>query len=250
MPNTSPASSITFQKDRLSPAYELIEGFISFCGTIDGAVEELRKITTEHNRIQLQKLVFVHLVNNFDSVIDKLLLWSATNNKDIRDKVLASVKDEPVYLKNLYEVFLESESPQEVIIQKMEDKARISLLNKGHAEKVRMLALSVAWKQVNTTFVATSGPKTGRIATTKAGRKAKKVPNSVPGFSDYLYSKRNSIVHGNGIRYTEKDFKRLKEDHCEKLPQDFKLSIGSITTAQTFYKSFAEIYLEKIKRAA
>src|SRR3989344_2615805 len=90
----------------------LLKKFKAFINTeIDSAILELGKIKTESNRRHLQRLVYVNLVNRFDSLLDSLLLDFSVVESEFKTKVLNEIKEEPVFLKDIYEILL-SKSPE------------------------------------------------------------------------------------------------------------------------------------------
>jgi|GEM_PF-4523876 len=90
---------------------DLIDKFEKFTKSeIASAVVELDGIKIETNRKHLQRLVYVNLVNRFDSLIDSLLLVFSIKDSEFKKRILGDTKEEPVFLKDVYEIFL-SEDP-------------------------------------------------------------------------------------------------------------------------------------------
>ncbi len=71
----------------------------------------------------------------------------------------------------------------------------------------------------------------------------KNYPNSVYGYADWLYVRRNVIVHGEGSQYDEAVKKRFKDQHRVGLTNCTALSIAFIRPAITFYQDFCAEFL-------
>lgn len=224
------------------------ELFIDFCNKdVISAIQELNKIKDENNRKHLQKLVYVNLVNRFDHLLDELLLWFSVNNVEVREEVLGKLDDQPIYKKEVFEMFFLKEKSYEYVIEKISDSARSSLLRQRHSKKLTKLAGAIGWKNLQKPRVN----KDGRIFT--ECKKNKKVPNNVIGYADWLYCRRNGIVHGDGSNYTREDLEHLNKEYVGViLSKSFKLQLSSITSALNYYKDFLtqfEKYLvESIKK--
>src|SRR6185436_984975 len=91
----------------MSEIQDTIKKFEKFAKTeISAAVKELDSIGVEANRKHLQRLVYVDLINRFDSLIDTLLLKFSIQNGRFKEKVLNETKEEAVFLKDVYEILL------------------------------------------------------------------------------------------------------------------------------------------------
>ena len=74
----------------------------------------------------------------------------------------------------------------------------------------------------------------------------KKIPSSILGCVDWLYSRRNAIVHGGGnVAMLQNDLKQLKDCfHCDAA-KTVRLKIGSITNAVGFFRAIVKLLKEK-----
>lgn len=210
-----------------------IEFFLNFCGSdIQSAVQELEKIKTEANRKHLQKLVYVNLVNRFDYLVDKLLLWLATNNDPLRNEILESVEEETISRKEVFEIFFMKNNAYDLIIEKIKDLARGSLLRERHSDKLfKILSKCLEWKSIEKPRVSNDGKIFAKAT------KNKTQPNDIVGYADWLYSRRNSLVHGDGKKYNQKDREHMVLRYQVNLPDNFRLQLASIKSATTFYES-------------
>lgn len=217
------------------------EVFLNFCqNDIHSAIKELEKIKTENNRKHLQRLVYVNLINRFDYLVDKLLLWFAINNTSLRDEILKSIEQETISRKEVFEIFFMKDRSYDLIIEKIKDLARNSLLRERHSKKLnKILSKCLEWKNIEKPRVNNDG---------KIFEKTKKnntQPNSVLGYADWLYSRRNSVVHGDGKNYNSNDYDYIVKQYHVKFPKNFRLQIASIKSAVNFYGSL----LKKIKES-
>lgn len=219
----------------------LIDTFLDFCSKdISSAISELGNIKDEGNRKHLQKLVYVNLANRFDYLTDKLLLWFCINCQSLRDEMLETIKDQNISKKEVFELFLIGEKSYELVLKKIQNIARLGLLRERHSNKVLKILNILKIKGVDQPRVNNDG----KIFEKR--KKFKTIPNSIYGYADWLYCRRNSIVHGDGINYTEQDRKNIIKQHKVELKKGFKLQLTSIKTAETFYSDFLKIIKEGI----
>lgn len=216
-----------------------IGSFLDFCqNDIQSAIKELGKIKTEQNRKHLQRLVYVNLINRFDYLIDKLLLWLVINNKHLRDEVLKDTEKETISKKEVFEIFFMKDRSYELVIEKIKDLTRGGLLRERHSRKLhKILVKCLAWKNIEKPRVSNDGKIFEKT------KKNDKQPNNILGYTDWLYSRRNSLVHGDGKNYNSIDYEYMINQYNVKLPKNFRLQIASITSAVNFYNDL----LEKIK---
>lgn len=218
-----------------------IEVFAMFCkNDIQSAIKELQKIKTESNRKHLQRLVYVNLVNRFDYLIDKLLLWFVVNNNSLRDEILKAIEQETISKKEVFEMFFMKDRSYDIVIDKIKDLTRNNLLRERHSKKLhKILSKCLEWKNIEKPRVGNDG---------KIFEKTKKndrQPNNVLGYTDWLYSRRNSLVHGDGKNYTTSDYDHIIKQYSVKLPKNFRLQLASITSAVNFYNDL----LVKMKKS-
>ena len=73
-------------------------------------------------------------------------------------------------------------------------------------------------------------------------KKNVKCPYSICGYADWLYSRRNSIVHGAGTSaFLKNDRQQLKKFYKREPAKTFKISVGSVQTTATFYKEVSRL---------
>ncbi|HCC06371.1 TPA: hypothetical protein DEP94_03380 [Candidatus Nomurabacteria bacterium] len=215
---------------------ELIKKFRKFSEKeIDSAVKELGNIKEEKNRKHLQRLVYTNLVNRFDVLLDNLLLIYGTKDSgDFKNVVLEKVKDTNITLKDFYQILL-SEDSKVVATEKVEDLIRLNFLRERHSKKLRTLlevCLQVESSELNRPRVNAND---GRIHTSYTPR-GNNVPPSIIGYADYLYSKRNGLVHGDGaLVVLSSDAKYLEKIFKTKSAKFIGIKLSSIESASQFY---------------
>lgn len=74
---------------------------------------------------------------------------------------------------------------------------------------------------------------------------SKKVPYSIAGYADWLYSRRNAIVHGSGTnKYLKNDLVQLEKLYKCAPPASFRIKIGTVEIAAEFYRGVTDLFLE------
>lgn len=223
-----------------------IRVFLDFCKKdIQSAIKELEGITIEKNRKHLQKLVYVNLVNRFDYLVDKLLLWFSVNNKSLRDEILKTIEKENITKKEVFELFFMKEKSYELITEKIRELTRSNILRSRHSTKIlKLLGTCLKIKDCEKPRVSNDG----KIFARTTGNK--KIPNTIIGYADWLYSRRNSSVHGDGKKYTTLDFEHIKKTYkTTDLSENIVLRLPSITSAVNFYTSLLAIISKDIQKS-
>lgn len=86
---------------------------------------------------------------------------------------------------------------------------------------------------------------TGDIIEKIKPQKNSKVPYSISGYADWLYARRNSIVHGSGSSsFLDRDKERLEKIYKTDIAKTFKVSLGSIRLTKTFYSCVIALFEE------
>lgn len=238
------APELEIRSSRSLEVTQITSEFLVFCSSIiEPAIAELGHINDENNRRILQKLVYVHLVDKFDLLIDRLLVWSSTNSPTTRTYLLKEFHNVPVDKQILYDLLLKGDLARETIEAELRDASK-ELKRDAHVRKVQLVCDSVNWTNIRVPLVYPEG----KLALTNI-RKATGYPNSILGYADYLYARRNGVVHGDGIRYLPEQHERLKREYnTGGLPMEFKISLATVKNASQFYSSFISRYVELVQR--
>jgi len=202
------------------------------------AIVDLQSLD-DRNRIHIQKLVYTNLVDRFDSMADLTILDNCREeflmNASLRDMTGSITESE------LIKLLLNVDSLQDALDLKLKKSLRNNLLNKRHSLKLKSLFelitpnLNVMSPRVN--------PMNGQILE-QIRPINNQQPHSLCGYADWLYSRRNSIVHGGGAnKYLLNDKNQLKNLYKCSPPETFQIKLSSVQNAVTFYKGVTEILL-------
>lgn len=222
---------------------DIIKKFNKFAKIeIPAAIKELKVIKTEANRKHLQMLVYINLVNRFDSFVDTLLLEFSVREGEFKKKVLNETKDEAVFLKDVYEILL-SDDPKSAVEERVELVTRARFLSLRHSAKLRIL-LSNCFLWQNTDLdrprVFTNN---GSIFSETKRLTPYRIPDSVIGYADWLYSRRNALVHGDVKELADRDVDIMNKKFGAKPAVSISLKISSIKSAMKFYTDLSKSFV-------
>lgn len=206
---------------------------------VGAAVKELEGIKTESNRKHLQRLVYVNLVNRFDALVDSLLLQFSVIDGDFKKKVLHETRETEVFLKDVYEILL-AEDPKSAVQERVEGVARGHFLSLRHSVKLRiLLSSSFLWSdsELDKPRVFTNN---GSIFVKAKRLKPYQVPDTVIGYADWLYSRRNALVHSEGKKLADKDVENMQRRFGARPAPSISLKIASIKSATKFYNDLCK----------
>lgn len=219
---------------------ETIVKFQDFAGgEVGAAVKELEGIKTESNRKHLQRLVYVNLVNRFDALVDGLLLQFSVREGDFKKKVLNETKEEEIFLKDVYEILLASD-PRLAVQQRVEGVTRARFLNQRHSAKLRiLLSASFSWSDsdLDRPRVFTNN---GSVFVDTKRQKPYQIPDSIIGYADWLYSRRNALVHSDSMKIAKRDIEIMQKKFGAKPATSLNLKIASIKSATKFYSDLCK----------
>ena len=201
------------------------------------AIQDLEKLA-DANRKHVQRLVYTNLVDRFDYLVDRLIL------DNCREELLVSKAfegtDRPVTESELMHLLLQSHSLETAIDGRLQDKLRLSVLRQRHSRKLITL-LSLSDNVGEFDKKPRVNPSTGEIVETFKIQ-IKTTPHSICGYADWLYSRRNAIVHGAGSSsFLDNDKKQIKKLYNVEVTKTFKISLSSIRLAAKFYKAICEL---------
>ncbi|TXT38038.1 MAG: Uncharacterized protein FD138_492 [Planctomycetota bacterium] len=200
-------------------------------------IDELEKLS-DGNRKHVQKLVYTNLVDRFDNLVDKLIL------DNCREEQLVSKafdgNDKPVTESDLIKLLLNSADLQSALDTRLQDKLRLSVLRQRHSRKLSsLLGLSSDIGEFDKK--PRVNPSTGEIAESFKIQ-IKTMPHSICGYADWLYSRRNAIVHGAGVSvFLENDKVQIKKLYNVDTKKTFKISTSSIRLASTYYRAVCDL---------
>ena len=204
------------------------------------AANELENITSESGRKHLQKLVYTNLVDRFDYMVDQALIENWSHETLVSDAV-----------KNLEKPFTEAEFVKGILSgkdlkslaeTKIQETLKTTVLRERHSGKLSKLsAIFAADEEVwNRPRVNIS---TGEILN-QIKPQNKSIPYSICGYADWLYSRRNSIVHGGGApKFLKNDADQIKRIFKCAVAKSAKIQLSSLKVTGTFYLALINLLL-------
>ncbi len=242
MPKTIQSKAlIDVKKVSISEPALLIDEFTRFCqDDISAAAKELKRLKTEQRK-HLQKLVYSNLVDRFDSLVDKLILWFSINRDDMRETILKKLETDTISKKEAYELFFLKDKSYDSVVSKIQDQVRVHFLRERHSSKLKRILQSLGINDINNPRVHENG------VIYESRTYNKQHPNSILGYADWLYSRRNGMVHGNGKQLTRGDLEQIKSQFKIDMSQVIRLKLSSITAAVTYYRQLSELILNALR---
>jgi hypothetical protein len=192
----------------------------------------------DRSRRHLQKLTYTNLVDRFDSMVDGLLLDNC--REDLLVTEASKDFTHQVTEADLLKLLLHTADLQNAIEIKLRDGLRNTVLRERHSNKLKVLFEVFKpdeehWNKPRVNIA------TGEIYEHMRPQR-KKIPYSICGYSDWLYARRNAIVHGGGAtKMLESDAKRLEKTfHCVPA-KSVRIKPATVKIAATFYKNVIDI---------
>ena len=202
------------------------------------ALDELTLISNEKSRKHIQKLVFTNLIDRFDYCVDKTLLILVETDDNFSEELLEH-HTQPILENNVLRLFLSGDQ-KDFAITTLKNTLKQTTLTKRHSTKLHKLLKSFGMAD-NDSKKHKVNYSTGHILDSFK-KQGNKIPPSILGYSDWLYSRRNAIVHGGGANdLLENDIKYLKRNYKVEPSKTLRLSLASIKTASWFYGDLVKI---------
>jgi hypothetical protein len=222
--------------------FRSLDGFTKYVEKeIQPATVDIKSLP-EKSRVHIQKLVYTNLVDRFDTIIDQMILDNCREDYFVEE----ALKDgsSSISEAELYRLLLNSDGLQDALRLRLQAGLRNSVLRGRHSQKL-MTLLQLSVPQTNAHKpVPRVNLNNGEILE-KLKPQKRPVPQSIVGYADWLYARRNAIVHGAGSRSLLKnDVSQIKRLFQVEVAGSFKIIVGSITSAATFYRRVASILKE------
>ena len=205
------------------------------------AITDLGKLG-DQNRIHVQKLVYTNLVDRFDTMVDSTLLMNCREESLVNEalKDLSGTISES----DLIRLLINVDNLQEALDIKLKNSLRNSVLNQRHSKKLQAM-FRLLNPDINYWNLPRVNPATGDILE-QIKPPNKQQPLSICGYADWLYSRRNSIVHGGGTnRFLENDKNQLKKLFSCTAPNFIRIKLSSVENAVAFYLATTNILIGK-----
>lgn len=211
---------------------------------IDPSLDELEKLE-EVSRKHIQKLVYTNLLDRFDSTVDAMFLKNVRHPSLIQEALRDA--NEPITQAELYEILLHEDGIEGVLTEKLREGMSNSIVRNNHAQKVSSLFRLC----VESSGVHNKKPRvnisTGAILDKIKPQKVSKIPYTIIGYCDWLYARRNSIVHGSGSSsFLDRDKVRISKSHGVNVASKFMIKVGSIRSTRKFYSDLVDIFCEAV----
>ena len=217
-----------------------IKSFLNFIDNqINSAVEELDRLADGH-RVHLQKLVYTNLVDRFDTLVDDLIKINSRNEM-VLEKALKPLQ-QPITEADLIRYLMDATDLSGVFDLKIEEGLRNTILRERHSKKLQFLLSAL--KPDEHLKKPRVKRATGEISDFEKIYD-KSVPHSIPGYADYLYSRRNSLVHGAGeSKFLKRDKEQINKLFEVKVTTSFRITYNAVPVAVRFYSDLAEMIMK------
>lgn len=183
-------------------------------------------------------MVYTNLVDRFDTAIDTTLVENASEDP-LRSAALTKLTD-PLPEGELLELLASEARVAGRVSEKCVEFVRSEILRYRHSKKLAKLFEVLAPSEKVDTLPRVN-ISTGKISK-KITPTNNKTPTSICGYADWLYSRRNSVVHGGGgNKMLANDVKQLERIYKAHPAATVKLSLGSISIASTYYQAVIAI---------
>lgn len=207
------------------------------------AAKELESLE-EGSRPHLQKLVYTNLVDRFDVMIDKTILDNCLEPL-LLDESLSKL-DSPVTESQVLKLLMDGGNVEDVVRARVRTVLSNGILRQRHSKKLsKVFELFRVEKVWNEPKVNDANGKI--LLTFKPQRKT--VPASVCGYADWLYSRRNAIVHGGGTsNMLDNDVLQIEKTFKIKVVKTTKIKLGAINTTSNFYLDVLSLLKKNITK--
>ena len=203
------------------------------------ATKELEKLEDKYRK-HLQKLVYTNLVNRFDAMVDNAILDNCKEGS-LLERAIKPMGDN-ITEGQMLKLLMQADTIQDVIEKRLRESLANSVLRDRHSKKLSALfdVLSeddAVWTQPRVNI------STGDIKD-KHKVNNKNIPHSICGYADWVYSRRNALVHGPGSSsILVNDIEQIKKLFKVEVKPQIRLKIGSVNNTAKFYKQVAEMMM-------
>lgn len=206
------------------------------------AVKDLEKLA-DANRKHIQKLVYTNLVDRFDAAVDGCLLNNCREQALVDEATKRMTQ--PITESDLMQLLLRSDDLQDALEAKLTDALRESVLRQRHSRKLSKL-FEVLQPDQECWNVPRVNVSVGSIHG-KIKPQQKTVPYSICGYADWLYSRRNSVVHGAGTtKFLDNDINQLEALFKCSPAKKIRIQLSSVTVAAKFYREVVALLANDI----
>lgn len=221
------------------------ERFDEFKKFVDGvilpATDDIEKLGDVHRK-HVQKLVYTNLVDRFDAMIDGVILDNCRNEHLVEEAMKGLTQQ--INEADLIRFLMHGDTVQNVIDNRLKGILQNAVLRQRHSKKLAILFKVLSPKEECWNKPRVNIPD-GQIFE-KVTPQNNTTPYSICGYADWLYSRRNSIVHGAGTsKFLENDLKQINTLFNCKSAKTFKIKLSSVKNAAKFYQDVVVLLLAK-----
>jgi rubrerythrin len=191
------------------------------------AYEEVSKISISKNRVHIQKILYVSLLNRFDSAIDEFFYENP--EAEVLESTIKSSLGQPM---SGYEMIAFIRGGENAIAEKFKSIVKVELGRKKHVAKLALMLKQLGFSDSELKKNRVNNAS-GSILDSYPTQKTH--PVSILGYADWLYSRRNLLVHSAKSTFDAQLKKRFKDSYNVSLPDSIRLSIASLKTSSKFY---------------
>ena len=198
---------------------------------IQPAVDDVANLP-DKSRKHVQRLIYTNLVDRFDVMVDTATLQNC--RCEHLSSLATSSMTQAITEADLLRLLMNTANMQDAVDEKLKLALRGSVLRERHSRKLATLfaAFDVP---LNVQHQPRVNPGTGHILASIKPQ-TKTMPYSICGYADWLYARRNSVVHGGGTcRFLDNDRVQIEKLYKVKIAQSHKIKLASTTIAATFY---------------
>jgi len=204
------------------------------------SVEDIQNLP-DASRKHVQRLVYTNLVDRFDTMLDVALLQNC-RCKHLLSQATGNMT-QSITEADLVKLLIHSGSIQDALDEKLKMSLRNTVLRARHSRKLATL-IAAFDGPVNVSTLPRVNISTGAILD-KIKPQHKTVPYSICGYADWVYARRNSLVHGGGTtRFLDNDRKQIEKLYRCKIAKSHKVKLASTTVSSSFYKNLVALLEE------
>jgi hypothetical protein len=172
------------------------------------------------------------MVDRFDVMIDKTIITNALHENLLEGALIKL--DSPVTEADVLRLLMNGNDINNIVEARVQGVLRNGILRNRHSLKLKKL-FEVVGDTTNVQNKPRVNISTGKILQSFTPQN-NKVPTSICGYADWLYSRRNAIVHGGGAgKVSDIDLQQLKKIYNADVAKTTRLKLSAISVASEFY---------------
>lgn len=197
------------------------------------AYGEIIAIKVEKNRIHIQKLLYVSLLNRFDSTLNDFLMEN--HHLEELNSIIKSSLSQNISEYDVYEII---KGGKNLIDERIKSIVKNKACSRSHVDKLALVlrGSGLTDKEIKKNRINNN---TGSIVDSVSASKTH--PLSILGYADWLFARRNILVHSASNSFADQVKKKFLDSYSVHLPNSMRLNASSLKTASKFYKDLLDI---------